>query len=129
MTFEEQLIASWVLKPEGDERPQELPHCRARLARDAESFESLEKLTIAVGKHRVIERVLRIEVFIEGGLAHPHLAGERVQRDPCDAVLPGEPPRSGDDQGNLGFAALGDLVRHQFTLSVFDPITNRYFTY
>ena len=33
--------------------------------------ESIEQLPIAVGEHRVVERVLRVEVLVERRLAHP----------------------------------------------------------
>ena len=58
----------------------------------ASPLEPLEQLPVAVGEHRVVQRVLRIEVLVQRRLAYPDLAGQRVERDAADAVLPSELP-------------------------------------
>ena len=60
----------------------------SRIPRHLERIEVLDELSVPVGEHGVVEGVLRIEVPVERGLAHPDLTGQRMQRDPGDAVLP-----------------------------------------
>ena len=74
-----------------------------------ERVEAGEESTVAVGEHRVVERVLRVEVRVQRRLAHPHLAGEAVQGDAGHAFLARQLPRRGDDLGNALLPPLLDL--------------------
>ncbi len=38
-----------------------------------------EELAVGVGEHRVVERVLRVEVLVQGRLADAYRAGQRVK--------------------------------------------------
>ena len=92
VALEEQLVACWILEGEGDERADALLQRGAGVTRVAELVEPVEQLLVAVGEHRVVQRVLGVEVLVERRLAHPHLAGEGVQRDPGDPVFSSELP-------------------------------------
>ena len=129
VALEEQLAPRRILERERDERTQELLERRAGISGELQRFEPLEQLPVAVGEHRVVQRVLRVEVLVEGRLAHPDLAGQGMQRDPGDAVLPSELPRRSDDRRHLGLAALRHRVRHHSLPWEWVPITDRYFTY
>ena len=77
-------------------------------------LQALEELPVAVGEHRVVQRVLRVEVHVQRGLAHPDLPGQAVQRHPGDAVLPGQRPGGRHDPGHPRFSALGHRARRRY---------------
>ena len=87
VALEQQLAPCRILQGERDERAQVLLQRGAGLTGERERVEPLEQLPVAVGEHRVVERVLRVEVLVERRLAHPDLAGQGMQRDrrrsPC----------------------------------------------
>jgi len=85
---------------------------RKRFINAVAPSEPSEQLPVAVGEHRVVQRMLRVEVGVERRLAHADLTGQLVQRHAADAVDVGQLPRRGDDRGDLGFAALGDGSYH-----------------
>jgi hypothetical protein len=49
----------------------------------------LHELPVAVGEHRVVQGVLRVEVLVQRRLAHLDLSRRGVQRDTADPVLLG----------------------------------------
>ena len=115
MTLEEQFVPCWIFERERHHRAQERLQRGPWLTRERERSKPGEQLSVAVGEHRVVQRVLRVEVLVQRGLTHPDLAGQGMQRDPGDPVLPSEHPRGGDDRGDLGLSTLRNLVGHLST--------------
>jgi hypothetical protein len=115
VALEEQFVSCWVLEAESDERTHPFLQRGAGVTRVGELIEPVEQLLVAVGEHRVVQRVLRVEVFVQRRLAHPHLAGQGVQRNPGDPMLARESPGAGDDRGDFGLSTLRHLVSHQAT--------------
>ena len=110
--LEEQQAAGGVLERELHERAHERLHCSTRASWQLQRLESLEQPAVAVGEHRVEQRVLRIEVGVERRLAHADLAGERMERDTADAVGAGQLPGGFDDRCQLGVPSFCDFTYH-----------------
>ena len=79
------------------------------IAGEGGGVEPFEQLSVAVGEHRVVQRMLRVEVLIQRRLAHPDLSGQIMQGQPGDALLASELPSRGDDRGDLGLSTQCDL--------------------
>ena len=84
--LEQQRAAGRVLDREVPTNARMNAFTAARGFRQLQRVEPLEELAVAVGEHRVVERVLRVEVGVERRLADADLASQRVEREPADAV-------------------------------------------
>ncbi|HEY7438909.1 MAG TPA: hypothetical protein VIC35_05885 [Acidimicrobiia bacterium] len=109
--LEEQLTAGTIFCGELDERTQELLQRSAAITGQGGLVEALEQLPVPIGEHRVVEGVLRVEVFVQGWLPHLDAAGQFVERKGRHAVLAGEAPRSCHDRRCLGLPPLCHLPR------------------
>src|SRR5580698_8269135 len=87
--LEQQLVAGGVLTPERREGGQELLESITGLLGERHSVQALYKPPVAVGEHRVVQGVLRVEVLIQRRLADSDLPRQGVQRHPGDPVFPG----------------------------------------
>ena len=112
-TLEEQRGALGILDGEAHEGLHERLHRGPRIGRQVQRVEPRAQLTVAVGEHRVVKRVLRVEVHVERRLAYADLARQCVEREGTDAVRAGEPPRRGDDRRRPLLPSLDHLPYHR----------------
>ena len=68
------------------------------------------ELTLAVGEHRVVDRLLGVEVRVEARRPHAHPPGELPQRQRGQPVLVAQDPRGLEDLAPGPFPALLDAV-------------------
>ena len=93
VTLEEKLVACLVLDGKGNNRGQVLLHRGTRDHGEFHRSQPREQLPVAVGEHGVVEGVLRVEVLVQGRLAHPDGARQLMQGDSADPVFPSQLPR------------------------------------
>ena len=83
---------AWSSTAKATNRAQVLLQRGAGIGGEVECVQPLEQLPVAVGEHGVVESVLRVEVLVQGRLAHPDGASQRMQGDPADSRAPEPAP-------------------------------------
>ena len=76
----------------------------------ADLLHATEQFLVALLEHRVVDRVLGVEVGVERLCAHPDSLAEVAQRQLAQALLAHELPGRFEDLGAGGVAALGPAV-------------------
>src|SRR6185369_9543538 len=71
---------------------------------------ALEELLRALGEHRVVDRVLRVEVRVQRRGLHPHPAGQVAERQGGQTLVPYEVPGGGEDLGPGGLTPFGPPI-------------------
>ena len=112
-SLEEELATRRILQREVDEGMEELLQGPCWVGRELHALEPFEEPAIPVCEHRVVERVFRVEVLVERGLADADLPCQPVQRDPQQTQLGGELPRGRHDLFSALQSALRHLARHE----------------
>ena len=73
---------------------------------------ALDQRAVARLEHRVVQRVLRLEVRVERGLAQVDQVGELAERDAAQSVAVGQRPGRGQDLLPLRLASPCPSIYH-----------------
>ena len=99
-----------IVEAEVDVRAGSGPEVGPSVAGALDALNAFETLTAALAEQRVLERILGVEVGVQGLGPHPDLLPDIPEREAGDAVLPHELPGRFQDLDPCGLTPFGSPV-------------------